>query len=98
MTLTTVLQDNMEGKVNIRVLMQERIKALKEKGQAGTVKQKGLPPRIKGMLEKAKARAKEAKPVEKMTPSLFREKMLEQRNKIRTIIENKKQNKEVSHD
>ena len=88
--LMTVLQDNnMEKKVNIRAVMQERFKALKEKGQTGTVKQKKLPPRIKEMLEKAKAMAKEAKPVEKMSPSLFREKMFEQRNKIRTIIENK---------
>ena len=89
---------NMEKKVNIRALMKEKVKALKEKGQTGTVKQKELPPRIKEMLEKAKARAKETKPVEKATPSLFREKMLEQRNKIRTINENKQKNKEVSHE
>lgn len=62
----------MEGKVNIRAKMQEKLKALKEKRQA-------------------------VKTVEKMTPSLFWEKMLEQRNKIRTIIEQQK-NKEVSHD
>lgn len=82
---------NMEKKVNIRALMKEKVKALKEKGQTGTVKQKELPPRIKEMLEKVKARAKETKPVEKATPSLFREKMLEQRNKIIPLKTNKKQ-------
>lgn len=103
MTLTTVLQDNMEGKTDIRAKMQERLKALKERQAVNTVKQSELSPRMKEFIEKVKAKAKErgtATPKGTMTPSLLKEKMLAKRNELKSIIEKKQQlnKKEVSHD
>lgn len=103
MTLTTVLQDNMEGKVDIRAKMQEKLKALKERQAVKTVKQTELSPKMKEFIEKVKAKAKErgaVAPKGTMKASLFREKMLERRNGLKSIIEKKQQlnKKEVSHD
>lgn len=102
MTLTMILQDNMEKKItSLRAVMQERVKALQEKQAvkpAVSAKKKPLvQARMKELLEKAKLARKE-----NMGATLnasLREKMLAHREQIKTII-NKQQikNKEVSHD
>ena len=93
----------MEGKVDIRAKMYEKLKALKERHAAKTVKTSELPPRMKEFIEKVKAKAKErgaVAPKGTMTPSLLKEKMLAKRNELKSIIEKKQQlnKKEVSHD
>ena len=105
MTLTTVLQDSMEQKkVNIRALMQERVKALKERQAEGMPERKvALPPRMQELFDKMKAKAKErgsVAPKGTMTPTLLKEKMLAKRNELKSIIEKKQQlnKKEVNHD
>lgn len=92
----------MEGKVDIRAKMQEKLKALKERQAVNAVKQSELSPRMKEFIEKMKAKAKErgtVAPKGTMTPSLLKEKMLAKRNELKSIIEKKQLNKkEVSHD
>jgi hypothetical protein len=103
MILTMILQDNMEKKItSLRALIQERVKALQEKQpvkSAASVEKKPLiQSRMKELMEKAKQARKENKGTPALNTSL-REKMLAQREQIKTII-NKQQikNKEVSHE
>ena len=103
MILMTALQDDMEKKVNIRALMQVKLKALKERQAVKTVKKTELSPKMKEFIEKVKAKAKErgaVAPKGTMTTSLFREKMLARINELKSIIEKKQQlnKKEVNHD
>ena len=83
-------------------MMEEKIKALKERQAVKTVKKSELSPKMQEFLEKVKAKAKErgtATPKGTMTTSLLKEKMLAKRNELKSIIENKQLNKkEVNHD
>lgn len=91
----------MEKKVNLRALMQERVKALREKQAVkpavSAEKKPLMQSRMKELLEKAKQARKENKGA--TFNASLREKMLARREQIKTII-NKQQikNKEVSHD
>lgn len=93
-----------EKKVNIRALMQERVKALKERKAVKVVKKSELTPKMQEFLDKAKAKAKErGAATEKgaMKPSLLKEKLLAKRNELKSMIEKKQQQlnkKEVNHD
>ena len=103
MILTTVLQDSMEQKkVNIRAMMEEKIKALKERQAVKTVNKTELSPKMQEFLEKMKAKAKErgtATQKGTITPSLLKEKIIAKRNELKSIIEKTKLNKkEVNHD
>lgn len=93
-----ILQDNMEKKItNFRALMQERMKAMKEKQpvQPAILSEKKLSvnPRLKELLEKAK-QARESKGI-KTAPVSLREKML---SRIEEIKKQQLNKKEVSHD
>lgn len=99
MTLTMILQDNMEKKItNFRALMQERMKAMKEKQpvQPAILSEKKLSvnPRLKELLEKAKQARLENKGT-KSAPVSLREKML---SRIEEIKKQQLNKKEVSHD
>ena len=76
--------------------------ALKERQAVKTVKQSELSPRMKELIEKMKAKAKErgtVAPKGTMTPTLLKEKLQAKRNELKSIIEKKQLNKkEVSHD
>lgn len=91
-----------QKKVNVRAMMEEKIKALKERQAVKTVKKSELSPKMQEFLEKAKAKAKErgtATQKGTMTASLLKEKMLAKRNELKSIIEKTKLNKkEVNHD
>ena len=93
----------MEKKItSLRAVMQERVKALREKQAVkpavSAEKKPLMQSRMKELLEKAKQARKENKGTPTLNASL-REKMLARREQIKTII-NKQQikNKEVSHD
>lgn len=92
-----------EKKVNIRALMQERVKALKERKAVKTVKKSELTPKMQEFLGKMKDKAKERGAATEngvMKPSLLREKMMAKRNELKSMIEKKQQlnKKEVNHD
>lgn len=94
-----ILQDNMEKKItNFRALMQERMKAMKEKQpvQPANLLEKKLSanPRLKELLEKAKQARLENKGT-KTAPVSLREKML---SRIEEIKKQQLNKKEVSHD
>lgn len=94
-----ILQDNMEKKItNFRALMQERMKAMKEKQPVHPAilseKKLLIHPRLKELLEKAKQARLENKGT-KSAPVSLREKML---SRIEEIKKQKLNNKEVSHD
>ncbi len=94
-----ILQDNMEKKItNFRALMQERMKAMKEKQpvQPAILSEKKLSvnPRLKELLEKAKQARLENKGT-KSAPVSLREKML---SRIEEIKKQQLNKKEVSHD
>lgn len=94
-----ILQDNMEKKItNFRALMQERMKAMKEKQpvQPANLLEKKLSanPRLKELLEKAKQARLENKGT-KSAPVSLREKML---SRIEEIKKQQLNKKEVSHD
>ena len=85
-----------EKKVNIRALIQEKLKALKERQAVKTVKKSELTPKMQEFLDKAKAKAKERGAATEngaMKPSLLKEKLLAKRNELKSM--NKK---EVNHD
>ena len=83
----------MEKKVNLRALMQERMKALKEGKLVKSDKPLELPKRMKELMERAKlARGEQRSTV----PVSFKEMMLKRSTMFRNIIN--KNNKEVSHD
>lgn len=83
----------MEKKVNLRALMEERMKALREGKLVKSDKPLGLPNRMKEMMERAKlARGEQRSTV----PVSFKEMMLKRSTMFRNIIN--KNNKEVSHD
>lgn len=103
MILITAFQDNMEKKMNIRALMQEKLKALKERKAVKVVKKSELSPKMQEFIDKAKAKAKERNASQNgaMKPSELKERMLAKRNEIKSIVEKKKQQlnkKEVNHD
>lgn len=94
MTLTMILQDNMEKKItSLRAVMQERMKAMKEKQsvQPAILSEKKLliRPRLKELLEKAKQARLENKG-KKTVPVSFREKMLARIEEIKKQQLNKK--------
>ena len=83
----------MEKKVNLRAVMQERMKALKEGKLVKSDKPLGLPKRMKELMERAKlARGEQRSTV----PVSFKEMMLKRSTMFRNIIN--KNNKEVSHE
>ena len=83
----------MEKKVNLRALMEERMKALKEGKLVKSDKPLELPKRMKELMERAKfARGEQRSTV----PVSFKEMMLKRSTMFRNIIN--KNNKEVSHD
>lgn len=83
----------MEKKVNLRALMQERMKALREGKLVKSDKPLELPKRMKELMERAKlARGEQGSAV----PVSFKEMMLKRSTMFRNIIN--KNNKEVSHD
>lgn len=83
----------MEKKVNLRALMEERMKALREGKLVKSDKPLGLPNRMKEMMERAKlAKGEQGSTV----PVSFKEMMLKRSTMFRNIIN--KNNKEVSHD
>lgn len=83
----------MEKKVNLRALMQERMKALREGKLVKSDKPLELPKRMKELMERAKlARGEQRSTV----PVSFKEMMLKRSTMFRNIIN--KNNKEVSHD
>lgn len=93
----------MEKKVNIRALMQEKLKELKERKAVKTVKKSKLSPRMQEFLEGAKSKLKERGVSDQkgaMKPSELKERVLAKRNELKSIIGKKKQlnKKEVSHD
>lgn len=91
---------NMEKKVNIRALMQEKLKELKERKAEKTVKKSELSPRMQEFLEsKLKERGVSAQKGA-MKPSELKERVLAKRNELKSIIGKKKQlnKKEVNHD
>ena len=83
----------MEKKVNLRALMQERMKALREGKLVKSDKPLEFPKRMKELMERAKlARGEQRSTV----PVSFKEMMLKRSTMFRNIIN--KNNKEVSHD
>lgn len=97
-----ILQDNMEKKIiSLRAVMQERVKALREKQAVKPAVRAEKKPltqaRMKELLENAKLARKEN--IGATLNASLRENMLARREQIKTII-NKQQikNKEVSHD
>lgn len=88
----------MEKKVSLRALIQERMKAMKEKQpvQPTILSEKKLSanPRLKELLEKAKQARLENKGT-KSAPVSLREKML---SRIEEIKKQQLNKKEVSHD
>lgn len=83
----------MEKKVNLRALMEERMKALREGKLVKSDKPLELPNRMKELMERAKlARGEQRSTV----PVSFKEMMLKRSTMFRNIIN--KNNKEVSHD
>lgn len=89
MILIIVMQGSMEDKKSFRVLIRDRVKALREQKPSVSSDQKPLiQSRLKEMMEKAKQSRTEKKGTS-TTYSLLREKMIEQRNKLKSIIEKK---------
>ena len=87
---------NMEKKVNIRALMQEKLKELKERKAVKTVKKSELSPRMQEFLEGAKSKLKKrGVPAQKgsMKPSELKERVLAKRNELKSIIEKRQLNK-----
>lgn len=98
-TLTMILQDNMEKKItSLRALVQEYIKALREKQAVkpavSAEKKLLIQSHMKELLEKAKQANMENKGT-KTVPVSFREKML---SRIEEIKKQQLNKKEVSHD
>lgn len=86
----------MEKKVNIRALMKEKVKALKERKAVKTVKKSELSPRMQEFLEGAKSKLKErgvSAQKGAMKPSELKERVLAKRNELKSIIEKRQLNK-----
>lgn len=95
-----ILQDNMENKfTNIRALVQERIKALKDNKQAVMASDKKaivVPQRMKEIMEKVKL-ARESKGITTTPPSFsLKNKLIERSEQLKNII-NKKQPKKIDN-